>query len=278
MTNKFSNTMTNNNILLTGATGGIGQAFSQLLFSSGANLVLVGRNQAKLTQLKAELLASNPEAKNSVVSFVVDILQPAQRAHLIAQLALLPFEVNLLINNAGVSQFKLFEQASESEISHIMTTNTIAPMQLTQGLLPLLKQCDKAQIINIGSTYGSIGFPGYTAYCASKFALRGFSQTLSRELADSNIRVKYLAPRATQTSLNSSEVEKLNAELNSTVDSAETVAKALLTLIMQSSEERYIGWPEKIFVRINQLFPSLVSQSIIKQLPIIKKYANSSSV
>ncbi|MBA6292902.1 SDR family oxidoreductase [Colwellia sp. MB3u-70] len=270
--------MTNNNILLTGATGGIGQAFSQLLFSSGANLVLVGRNQVKLTQLKAELLASNPEAKNSVLTFVVDILQPAQRAHLIAQLALLPFEVNLLINNAGVSQFKLFEQASESEISHIMTTNTIAPMQLTQALLPLLKQCDKAQIINIGSTYGSIGFPGYTAYCASKFALRGFSQTLSRELADSNIRVKYLAPRATQTSLNSSEVEKLNAELNSTVDSAETVAKALLTLIMQSSEERYIGWPEKIFVRINQLFPSLVSQSIIKQLPIIKKYANSSSV
>jgi short-subunit dehydrogenase len=53
MTNKFSNTMTNNNILLIGATGGIGQAFSQLLFSSGANLVLVGRNQTKLTQLKA---------------------------------------------------------------------------------------------------------------------------------------------------------------------------------------------------------------------------------
>ncbi|MBA6328524.1 SDR family oxidoreductase [Colwellia sp. MB02u-6] len=270
--------MTNNNILLTGATGGIGQAFSRLLFSSGANLVLVGRNQAKLAQLKAELLAANPEVKNSVVTFVVDILQPAQRAHLIAQLALLPFEVNVLINNAGVSQFKLFEQASESDISDIITTNTIAPMQLTQGLLPLLKQCKKAQIINIGSTYGSIGFPGYTAYCASKFALRGFSQTLSRELADSNIRVKYLAPRATQTSLNSSEVEKLNAELNSAVDSAETVAKALLTLIMQSSEERYIGWPEKLFVRINQLFPSLVSQSIIKQLPIIKKYANSSSV
>jgi hypothetical protein len=62
------------------------------------------------------------------------------------------------------------------------------------------------------------------------------------------------------------------------VDLTETVAKALLTLIMQSSEERYIGWPEKLFVRINQLFPSLVSQSIIKNLTIIKKYANSSSV
>ena len=273
MTQKLTNKMANHNILLTGATGGIGKAFSRLLFDSGANLVLLGRNKEKLTHLQNELLASNPLSKNTVFTFVVDILQKNQREILVEQLALLPFELNLLINNAGVSQFKLFEQSSDSEINNIITTNTIAPMQLTQALLPLLKQCDSAQIINIGSTYGSIGFPGYTAYCASKFALRGFSQTLSRELADTNIRVKYLSPRATQTSLNSNEVNELNTALKSTVDSAETVAKELMSLIMQSSEERYIGWPEKLFVRINQLFPSVVSKSIIKQLPIIKRYA-----
>jgi short-subunit dehydrogenase len=274
MTHQITHKMTNNNILLTGATGGIGQAFSRLLFNSGANLVLVGRNEKKLTELKDQLLASNPQAKNSILTSVVDILQQGQRDNLIEQLSSLPFEINLLINNAGVSQFKLFEHTSESEINNIIATNTIAPMQLTQALLPLLKQCNKAQIINIGSTYGSIGFPGYTAYCASKFALRGFSQTLSRELADTKIRVKYLSPRATKTSLNTTEVDELNVALNSAVDSTETVAKALLSLIMQSSEERYIGWPEKLFVRINQLFPSIVSQSIIKQLPVIKRYAN----
>jgi len=274
MTHQFTKKMTNNNVLLTGATGGIGQAFSRLLFNAGANLVLVGRNEEKLIQLKDALLASNPHATNSVITCVVDILQKVERDNLIDQLPSLPYEINLLINNAGVSQFKLFEQSSESEINNIITTNTIAPMQLTQALLPLLKKCKKAQIINIGSTYGSIGFPGYTAYCASKFALRGFSQTLSRELADTNISVKYLSPRATQTNLNSAEVDELNAALNSSVDSAETVAKELLSLIMQSSEERYIGWPEKLFVRINQLFPSIVSKSIIKQLPVIKRYAN----
>ena len=273
MAQKLTNKMANHNILLTGATGGIGKAFSRLLFDSGANLVLLGRNKEKLTHLQNELLASNPLSKNTVFTFVVDILQKNQREILVEQLALLPFELNLLINNAGVSQFKLFEQSSDSEINNIITTNTIAPMQLTQALLPLLKQCDSAQIINIGSTYGSIGFPGYTAYCASKFALRGFSQALSRELADTKIRVKYLSPRATQTSLNINEVNELNTALKSTVDSAETVAKELMSLIMQSSEERYIGWPEKLFVRINQLFPSVVSKSIIKQLPIIKRYA-----
>ncbi len=277
MTKQLSKQMMNHNILLTGATGGIGQAFSRVLYTAGANLVLVGRNKDKLAQLKDELLTSNPHAKNTVVTFIVDILQKDQRDSLIEQLALLPFDINLLINNAGVSQFKLFEQASESEINHIMTTNTIAPMQLTQALLPMLKQRDTAQIINIGSTYGSIGFPGYAAYCASKFALRGFSQTLSRELADTNISVKYLSPRATKTDFNTPEVDKLNAALNSNVDSAETVAKELLCLIYQSNDERYIGWPEKFFVRINQLFPSLVSKSIIKQLPIIKKYANDCS-
>jgi short-subunit dehydrogenase len=275
MTHIFTNRMTNCNVLLTGATGRIGQAFSRLLFNSGANLVLVGRSEEKLTQLQGELLTSNPQAKNSVITCVVDILQQVQRDNLIEQLALLPFEINFLINNAGISQFKLFGQSNESDISNIITTNSIAPMQLTQALLPLLKQCNKAQIINIGSTYGSIGFPGYTAYCASKFALRGFSQTLSRELADTNISVKYLSPRATQTNLNSSEVDKLNAVLNSSIETPQTVAKELLVLILQSNKERYIGWPEKLFVRINQLFPSIVSKSIIKQLPIIKRYANS---
>jgi short-subunit dehydrogenase len=275
MTHKFTNKMTNCNVLLTGATGRIGQAFSRLLFNSGANLVLVGRSEEKLTQLQGELLTSNPQAKNSVITCVVDILQQVQRDNLIEQLALLPFEINFLINNAGISQFKLFGQSNESDISNIITTNSIAPMQLTQALLPLLKQCNKAQIINIGSTYGSIGFPGYTAYCASKFALKGFSQTLSRELADTNISVKYLSPRATQTNLNSSEVDKLNAVLNSSIETPQTVAKELLVLILQSNKERYIGWPEKLFVRINQLFPSIVSKSIIKQLPIIKRYANS---
>lgn len=278
MKNNLLKKMINSNVLLTGATGGIGQAFSRSLFSAGANLVLVGRNTAKLTQLKSELLASNPQAKNSVETFTVDILQQAQREYLLQQLVSLPFDINLLINNAGVSQFKLFEHMSESEIGHIMTTNTIAPIQLTQALLPMLKQRDSAQIINIGSTYGSIGFPGYAAYCASKFALRGFSQTLSRELADSHIRVKYLAPRATQTSLNTPKVDELNVALRSSVDSPEKVAQELLCLITQSSTERYIGWPESLFVRINQLLPSLVSKSIIKQLPIIKKYANDCSV
>jgi short-subunit dehydrogenase len=273
MTKHVSTTIKNANILLTGATGGIGKAFSRLLFSKGANLVLIGRDNAKLKRLKDELLGSDLSATNRVEIFAVDLLECEQRAQLIEYLATLSFEINLLINNAGVNQFSLFMQTTDSDINRIISTNTIAPMQLTQALLPMLLQQASAQIINIGSTFGSIGFPGYSAYCTSKFALRGFSQTLSRELSDTNIKVKYLSPRTTKTSLNSKKIEQLNEALNMDADPPEFVAKELLLLIKQNNHERHIGWPEKIFVRLNALFPAIVGQSIVKQLPIIKKFA-----
>jgi len=273
MRNQSSTKMKNSNVLLTGATGGMGKAFSQLLFDKGANMVLIGRDRNKLHELKAELLTSNISATNKVEIFAVELVDSAQRQALIAYLATLEFEIDLLINNAGISQLSLLEQTTESEINRIISTNTIAPIQLTQALLPKLLKQSSAQIINIGSTFGSIGFPGYSAYCASKFALRGFSQTLSRELADTNLTVKYLSPRATKTNLISDKIKQLNTALNTSTDLPEHVAKELLTLIEQKKTERYIGWPEKLFVRINALFPSIVSKSIVKQLPIIQKFA-----
>jgi len=273
MTNDSSKDMKNCNVLLTGATGGMGRAFSQLLFSKGANLVLIGRDKSKLTLLKNELLASAPQATNIIDTFCLDLTHTEQRTHLVEHLTTLPFEINLLINNAGISQLSFFEQTTDSDIDRIISTNTIAPIKLTQALLPMLLRQPSAQIINIGSTFGSIGFPGYSTYCTSKFALRGFSQTLSRELSDTNISVKYLSPRATKTALISEQIAQLNKALNTTSDSPELVAKELLILIKQQGTERYIGWPEQLFVRLNALFPAVVGKSIIKQLPIIRKFA-----
>jgi short-subunit dehydrogenase len=85
--------------------------------------------------------------------------------------------------------------------------------------------------------------------------------------------VKYLSPRATKTNLISEKIEQLNTALNTATDLPERVAQELLKLIEQNKTERYIGWPEKLFVRINALFPSIVSKSIVKQLPIIQKFA-----
>jgi short-subunit dehydrogenase len=111
------------------------------------------------------------------------------------------------------------------------------------------------------------------AYCASKFALRGFTEALRRELAGSRVRVQYLAPRATLTPLNSAAQVALNAELGVASDAPEVVARALLDLLDGTRGERHLGWPERLFVRINRMLPSLVDSSLLKQLPVIRRHA-----
>jgi short-subunit dehydrogenase len=141
-------------------------------------------------------------------------------------------------------------------------------------LLPLLQKEQGARILNMGSTFGSIGYPGYSAYCASKFGLRGFTEALRRELSDSDIRVLYFAPRATATKLNSENVIALNKELGNAMDLPDIVAAQVEKMFISGGPHQvFWGWPEKLFARINQCIPMLVDNALQKQLPAIKKYA-----
>lgn len=178
-----------------------------------------------------------------------------------------------VINAAGVNQFSLLEQQDEDAIARLIGVNVTATLQLTHLLLPLLRQQPRALLVNLGSTFGSIGYPGFTAYCASKFALRGFSEALRRELADSQIKVLYIAPRATRTAMNSADVVAMNDELKVEMDDPQEVARQIVHAITAEREEFYLGWPEKLFVRLNGVLPRLVDQALRKQLPVIKRFA-----
>jgi short-subunit dehydrogenase len=154
--------------------------------------------------------------------------------------------------------------------------NLLSPILLTRALLPALKKTGNARVLNIGSTFGSIGYPGYTAYCASKFGLRGFTEALRRELADTGLCIMYLAPRATATTLNTANVVEMNKALGNGVDSADLVAeKAVAMLIDGKPATRFIGNPEGFFARLNQIIPALVDGSLRKQLSDIRHYATS---
>jgi short-subunit dehydrogenase len=142
--------------------------------------------------------------------------------------------------------------------------------------MPLMLKSQNAMVVNIGSSFGSIGFAGFTAYCASKFGLRGFTEALQREFANANIAIHYLAPRAVNTAMNSAKVVAMNAELGNAADEPELVAVAALDLLQcRKSSNRYLGWPERFFVRLNAIFPSLVSGALKKQLVTILRYAKS---
>ena len=251
--------------LLTGASGGIGQALVEQLVASGAHLLLVGRQQGALESLALRF----PE---QIEVFQADLCERSGRAAVVA--AAQRFGgLNTLINAAGVNRFSLLEQHDEEDIAELIGLNVTATLQLTHRLLPLLRQQERALVVNLGSTFGSIGYPGFAAYCASKFALRGFSEALRRELADTQIKVLYFAPRATRTAMNAANVVALNDELKVSMDEPHSVAAQLLAAIRREREEAYLGWPEKLFVRLNHLLPRVVDQALRKQLPVIQRFA-----
>lgn len=253
----------NSHIVLTGATGGIGRALAVELAARGATLTLVGRDPVKL-QLLADSLAG------SHATVEADLSDKSGRIHLIRELDVRGEPIDLLINNAGISELSLYETQSEEQIEQIIALNLIAPMLLTRAAIPRLRRSG-ARILNIGSTFGSIAYPGFTAYSASKFGLRGFSQALNRELADRNILVQYAAPRATRTSLNSTAVDQLNTRLGNRTDDPASVALDLCALIESGKKSLYIGWPEKLFVRINSMCSGLVDRAIRSKLHVLKQ-------
>ena len=250
--------------LLTGATGGIGQAVATELAVRGVSLILQGRNLKKLQALHAKLPGEH-------CYVVADITDPAGRNVLLERISLAG-GITMLINNAGISKVGLLEQSDQQAITDTINTNLLAPMLLTQALLPQLKSLPQSYIINIGSAFGSIGFAGQSLYCASKFGLRGFSEALYRELADTSVKVSYLAPRATATSINSAQVVAMNQQLGSHTDTPVLVANALIKQLEQRRVRVFIGFEERLFAKINGVFPTLVDKALLKKLPIIKRF------
>jgi len=261
-------------ILITGATGGIGEAICNALDSRPENerikgLVLVGRNSSKLEELAATL--------KSPCHLVVANMTSAEGQRAIAD-ACQAQDVDIVINTAGTLDFNLFSHQDTALIESMVQLNLLAPMTLTSELLPHLKAKKESLILFVGSTFGSIGHPGFTAYCASKFGLRGFVEALRRELSDTGIVVHYLAPRATRTSLNSAAVNDLNQALGNSSDAPEVVAAAALKLLQTSKgTNRYLGWPEKLFVRLNSLFPGIVDSALGKKLGLVKSFTTTST-
>ncbi len=253
-------------VVLTGASGGIGLALAEQLCAGGAQVVAVSRQPAAL----AALLKRYPQQLRQVSA---DLRSAAGR-HAVVEAARHLGGVNLLLNAAGVNRFAMLEQLDDEQIDDMLAVNVVATLQLTRGMLPILRSQPHALVVNVGSTYGSIGYPGYATYCASKFALRGFSEALRRELADTDVNVLYVAPRATRTSMNSSAAMALNQALKASVDEPESVAREVMGAIQKNLNELYLGWPEKLFVRLNGLLPGLVDRALRKQLPIIRSFTH----
>jgi short-subunit dehydrogenase len=258
-------------VILTGACGGIGQLLARKLAASGASLFLCGGDGDILAALEQELREKAVDDQY-IDARVVDLTDGRDMDQWLESIAQTHRLVNVLVNNAGICKFEMFEKLEDRDIEQMMNLNSIAPMKLTRKLLTGLKQRPAARVVNIASTFGAIGFPGYSVYSASKYAIRGFSQALTRELSDTSVRVGCILPRATKTAINSDRVVEMNRKLNVTMDAPDKVADAVIKFICSNRGELALGWPEKLLVRINSVFPALVDNAISKKLPLIKQY------
>lgn len=250
-------------VLLTGASGGIGQALVDELAGAGARLLITGRRRPAL-----EALAERHPDQVTVMA--ADLTRAEERQRLVERAR--EAGCTMLINAAGMNRVGLFEASSDAEIEALITLNLTSTLQLTRALLPQLLAAEHGWVVNLGSTFGTIGYPGQAGYCATKFALRGFTQALRRELADTRIHVLHVAPRATRTAMNVPEIEAMNQALGNAMDAPQRVARLVRRAIETGREETQLGGPERFFARLNAMLPSVVDRALRRQLPTIRRF------
>lgn len=185
--------------VLTGAAGGIGRATAHELAARGSNLVLLDKNAEALEDVAADLRVRRPD--RAVTTYAVDLSDGD--AALAAATAIRDAHpnVHLLVNNAGVALGGRLSQISLDDFDWLMSVNFRAVVVMTHTLLPRLTATRGAHVCNVSSLFGLIGPPGQTAYSASKFAVRGFGDSLRLELAEHEVGVTTVHPGGIRTQI-----------------------------------------------------------------------------
>ena len=206
--------------LVTGASRGIGRAIAETLAAPDVALLLHGRDTVAL----AEVCKSVKPRCGRVVRLIHDLAVPSGVSDLIAAVGSDPLD--LLVNNAGIAIVKPFGEITHFEWEQTLSVNVTAPFLLTQRFAPEMPP--GSSIVNILSIAAKTGFANWSAYCMSKFALEGFSQSVREELREHKIRVINIYPAATDTNIwNNLEGDWPRDKMISPNDVASAVAYAL---------------------------------------------------
>lgn len=174
------------NVLIIGATGGIGSKTARLLAGSGANLFLAARNKEKLQLLADEIKLSSDK------TFALDISKPDEVAALKENFFLQYATIDVLLNAAGIGIIKPSELLSETEFLQTLHYNLYGPFLLVKAFLPKMKEVKKGLIINIPGVLGKVPMAGAAAYSASKYGLVGMMQSIREEIKRTEIRITNL--------------------------------------------------------------------------------------
>lgn len=250
--------------VLTGASSGIGRAMAVELAKRGARLVVTARRQERLDELKDEV-----EQQGREIHLVAgDVSDPQLRSRLLNTAQNELGGLDILINNAGVTAIGEFRDSTAEFFERIMAVNFFAPVELTRQALPMLDQGNRPIIVNVGSVLGHRAVPKKSEYCASKFALHGFSDALRAELAPKRIDLLLLSPTTTKTeifdvAMGDSDKSELGW-LKMGAYKASTVARIAARAIRKGRHEVIISPGGKALVWADRLCPPFMDRMIAK--------------
>lgn len=255
-------------VVITGASSGIGEASAIQFAKKGANVVLVGRRKEKLFELEKKLSEFN------ILTLVCacDVSNKLQVKEMAKKVIEKFGKIDILVNNAGFAIYGNVLDLNIEQIESQMSTNYFGMIYCTKNFLTKMIEQNSGHIVNIASVAASFGLPGLASYCASKFAMLGFSEGLKHELKGTKVGVTVVSPIMVRTNFfNHSSFESM-PKFSPTSLSAETVAKAILRAANSSRLEIIVPTVVRGAVWIKQTFPYLINPIIGS---VFKKYLES---
>jgi short-subunit dehydrogenase len=249
-------------VVVTGASGGIGREAALLFSREGSSVVIAARRQ----ELLAELLNELPGGSGKHMSCPTDISKDKEVKRLVSETVERYGRIDILINNAAVSYVGRVRDMDLEKAESAFDINLLGTIRVTRHVLPHMIERQSGHIINISSIIGKRGVPYRSIYCASKFGLEGFMESLRSEVAKYNIGLSTIRPPSVKTDFS----KKIKHDSNVThhaLDSLDphTVARAIIGVAKRPRRELNMGLLAKGFLFLNAIFPVLFDRIIREQ-------------
>ncbi|MBC8354044.1 MAG: SDR family NAD(P)-dependent oxidoreductase [Planctomycetes bacterium] len=248
--------------IVTGASSGIGQQIAIELAKQGAKLIVTARRAERLADLLAEIKSFDGDA----VSVVGDIVDPRTRVSLVEAASREFGGLDAVVNNAGIGALGPFVNADEARNRTVMEVNFFAPVELIRLAVPLLREGNRPIIVNVSSVLGHRAVANKSEYCASKFAMHGFSDALRCELAGEGIDVLIVSPSTTSSEFFDHVTDR---EGNATVHtrhamSPHVVARKTVRAIRRGKHEIILTAGGRALVWFDRLCPPLMNRVLAR--------------